>query len=133
MIPKFRAWHKEHKKMYEIKGISYPLKMMNIFRKDLYIEDLKVSFADVVIMQSTGLFDKNGVEIFEGDILEYKYLYDKRMKTFGTVCWREDKACFGLNDIKGLSTEQIELYRVTAEKYLEIIGNIYENPELMRE
>ena len=52
--------------------------------------------------------------------------------TDGIILWREDKASFGLKSLKGLTNEAYELYHVTAEHNLEIIGNIYENPDLLK-
>lgn len=118
---KFRAWDKEQ------------AKMKKDFRFDEF-NDVNDYFADddFVFMQYTGLKDKNGKEIYDGDIVSLKYLYDKRTTDKGQVVWREDKASFGLKSLKGLTNEVYELYQVTAEHNLEIIGNIYENPELLK-
>lgn len=93
----------------------------------------EVSFRKVELLQYTGFKDKNGVEIYDGYIVSVKYLYDKRTTDRAQVVWQEDKASFGLKSLKGLTNEAYELYRVTAEHNLEIIGNIYENPELLKD
>lgn len=93
----------------------------------------EVSFRKVKIMQYTGLKDQNGKEIYGGHIVSVKYLYDKRTTDRAQVSWQEDKASFGLKSLKGLTNEVYELYQVTAEHNLEIIGNIYENKELLDE
>ncbi|KZG48113.1 hypothetical protein A4W94_06455 [Staphylococcus epidermidis] len=86
---------------------------------------------DYVLMQSTGLKDKNDTEIYEGDIVEFKYPYDKRIKTKGIIVWNDNKACFGINMEE--TTEKYELYRITAENYLTVIGNKFKNPELLED
>ena len=92
----------------------------------------EVSFRKVELLQYTGFKDKNGKEIYDRYIVSVKYLYDKRTTDRAQVVWQEDKASFGLKSLKGLTNEVYELYQVTAEHNLEIIGNIYENPELLQ-
>ncbi|MCC2070777.1 YopX family protein [Staphylococcus epidermidis] len=133
MIPKFRAWDKVNKKLKQVYSIN--------FDKNGEIESIKEEYTEpnemyamfdigyFELMQSTGLKDKNGAEIYEGDIVEFKYPYDKRIKTKGVIVRNENKACFGINMKE--TTEQYELYRVTAENYLTVIGNKYQHPRLL--
>lgn len=77
------------------------------------------------LMQFTGLKDKNGKEIYEGDILAWKSKYSEKIDQ-ATVFWDGNVAAFnwkmpGLNFNKG------------GIRHFEIIGNIYENPELLKE
>lgn len=125
MIPKFRAWMKSLKWMYEVTTISFDSKHINICHQDddeKYTE-MSVDFDDVILMQSTGLFDKNGVEIFEGDIvgmrkhiLANQHYYEVFKHRGGTFRLR--------NKFYGC-----ELW--LRHEHCEVLGNIYENPELM--
>lgn len=89
-------------------------------------------FDDVELMQSTGLKDENGREIYEGDIVKYKYddtnafveavAYDEVLGGFGLV---DNDAQGGCIFTFGELSEDIEFTS------LEIVGNIYENHELL--
>lgn len=130
MIPKFRIWDKTNKEMLEWEELD-----LNKERgeDEITIFEPTGQFAHPIFfydaMQSTGLKDINGTEIYEGDIVEFKYPYDKRIKTKGAIIWNNNKACFGINMKE--TTEQYELYRITAENYLTVIGNVHQNPELL--
>ena len=136
MIPKFREWDAEREKLFKGQGMSYGVKrdFDNGFMIEFaHMEDLntinKNSSIDRIVMTSTNLKDMNGTEIYEGDIVELKYPYDKRIKTKGIIVLNDDKACFGISMKE--TTEQYELYRITAENYLTVIGNVHQNPELL--
>jgi len=79
----------------------------------------------VTVMQYTGLKDKNGKEIYEGDI-------DKCSQTQITYLLEEGGFCLVRFDEKGRVSSRTRL-NDSNEKYVEIIGNIYENPELLEE
>lgn len=128
MIPKFRAWLKKEQKMDNyIDHISW-------LEDELYcIGDgitYMVSAEDLVLMQSTGLKDKNGKEIFEGDILACKT--DDEVINLN-IFWDEEHALFMFESKKYNEQEPLAELVENNTYPFEIIGNIYENPELLED
>lgn len=122
MILRFRVWlpDPDVEKMLRVKALIFEndkTRCMCGYAYDFYLED-----EDATIMQSTGLFDKNGKEIFEGDILSSK-IYPVN----GVVEYRT-KSGMLVNCLKEYSYYEY-LGNVASDR--EIIGNIYENPELL--
>lgn len=124
MIPRYRAWDKIRKTMYEVDDImSIDFGKSEISVKTLFFERTNYyKFDDIVLMQSTGLTDKNGKEIFEGDILDSEDGF-----LAGIVELRQDLGMFVSTLIKYNNFER--LCNVTSSR--KIIGNRWENPELL--
>lgn len=125
MIPRYRAWDKNLKTMYEVDDImSIDFGKSEISVKTLFFERTNYyKFDDIVLMQSTGVRDKNGKEIFEGDVVKMaKNVYSE--PTYYEVVRHRGGA-----------------YRLESKQYgcelwlrhtdCEIAGNIWENPELL--
>ena len=129
MIPKFRAWYVLAEEMIdEILMISFVRKeIIGKFRDGstsvpLTFED-KRNGEDVILMQSTGLFDKHNKEIFEGDILKSNKYITSVFYERGAYCV---KFCRTTNTTVTMNVISfIEKYKTR------IVGNIYENPELL--
>lgn len=96
------------------------------------------------IGQYTGLTDKNGVKIFEGDILqgdEYPYCSDGDYNYYAEVVWFDNGCCgFGLcthknpkSSVRGVSDGNCEWFEDFDSDNWLVIGNIYDNPELLQE
>ena len=125
MIPKFRAWDDWRKRMSIVDRIYIDTKGVRLY--DDFGEYWR-DFRDVILMQSTGLFDKNGQEIFEGDVV-------RQVRTQSTT---ENEIIVGIvTMIEGAwlimnDSEQLASYLWSETDTNEIIGNIYENPELMK-
>ena len=91
--------------------------------------------------QYTGLTDKNGTRIFEGDLLngfEYPFLHDNAHNYFAEVVWFDDCPAFGLythknplSAVRGISEGNCELIEDFDSSQWEVIGNIHNNPELL--
>lgn len=132
MIPRYRAWLKYEVCFADsIESIRYDketifLKWGGFGRGDRF------EFYEVELMQSTGLFDKNGKEIFEGDIITNgpDVMCMKRHNTLGFYVEKKGKVEF-IADCAIL--EEFEEDAKEIADSLEIIGNIYENPELLKD
>lgn len=123
MIPRFRAWDKILKTMYEDDDIvSIDIEKSQIHVKTTFFEQVNCySFRDIDLMQSTGFTDKNGKDIFKGDIVTSRNGLFK-----GVVTLRQDLGTYVINLIGYKNFER--LCNVANET--EIVGNIYTNPEL---
>ncbi len=114
---KFRAWDKAGKQMIELKGIL----LLDVLEIDgtVWTKD------KVEIMQFTGLKDKNGKEIYEGDIVT-------RVESKFEIKWNEEYGAFSLYR---LDLEDDGYFRhmqfFESETELEVIGNIYEDCKLI--
>ena len=121
MIPKIRAWSKKFKRMYEVTLIDY--ENGDVGLKDdhggVAIGDIK----QLILMQSTGMFDKNGVEIFKDDIVKLRYTITS------------DFELFKVNQFRGGSWRIDNIRRGTElwlrKEVCEVVGNIYQNSELL--
>lgn len=92
-----------------------------------------VKTADAILMQFTGLHDKNGKDIYEGDIFDCMYLRDGHTNHRYSVIFNEFSAAFDLQR-HGEPCPQVQV-RQTVKDHAgwrgTVIGNIYENPELI--
>lgn len=125
MKPKFRAWSKTEKIMSDVKKLDF----WNGEIDARSFEETEIE--EVVLMQSTGLKDKNGKEIFEGDIVRNgtDVADIKRHPTLGFYTVVNGKEGF-FGD--GMSIDDFEEDAEEFSEIIEIIGNIYENPELLK-
>lgn len=114
---KFRAWDKLNKKMINIESINFQAR--RVYRDDVSYRN----FNDTELMEYTGLKDMKGKEIYEGDIViqnnkKHRVIFDEENARF---CIRDDEFELGITFINHNNER------------MEVIGNIYENPELMED
>lgn len=113
---KFRAWLPEHYDEPQNWSMVYDL----AFEDFEPINDLLASVDH--LMQFTGLTDRDGNEIYEGDIIGWEYYFDsEKIKEFSVVCWDKENTCFDFGD-----------YRRPRFYPRMVVGNVYENPELLK-
>jgi len=119
---KFRAWNKAKKEM------------LVDWQDTIWVEYLGFDGGDQwEIMQYTGLKDKNGKEIYEGDLLQNKY------GRIGKVVWHDYSASFDTVFVRDTSLDMTVDNKSFGFKdsnwhnLIEVIGNIHENPVLLKE
>lgn len=139
MIPKFRAWHKPSKIMLNVIAINFSLMQItaDIENTKIYPEmdywwkETDIPFSEVVLMQYTGLKDKHGKEIFEGDIVHWKDLESVAEVPFDDFV----KVEYSDEFMRWVGVERCgsskDLYDYSDNRELEVIGNIYESKGLL--
>lgn len=138
MTPRYRAWIKTEKRMFlsdDILAIDYENKKIvtqQVYfesglavERDIYFYD----FDEIVLMQSTRLKDKNGKEIFDGDILEIQD--EGEVLGNAKLTWDNEQAVFM---IEAISVDDIAPFHeiLSDESYsYRVVGNVYENKEVL--
>ena len=121
---KFRAWDKKNKQIAEVLAIDY---LANEVMLDHFGEIYFLKFEHVELLQYTGVKDKNGTEIYEGDILKGDCTY---------LAAKNDENDFMINSKivfeKGKYTCQgFDIDTIASD--VDVIGNIYENPKRLED
>ena len=148
MLPRFRAWDKTENKMWNVETIYIEDEWVKVNDGSIYgiTKDL---VRDYVLMQSTGLKDKNGVEIYEGDIIEFEdesfcYPFDDE-----AIVETINRAQVIIDKVKGIFLENFMVkdsmiakeYKYyydlpTSEKTIffkecSVVGNVFEDENLL--
>ncbi|WP_288227490.1 YopX family protein [uncultured Enterococcus sp.] len=166
MVPKFRAWDEKTIKMWNVETWHIEDEYLDMIESNKNVADLTAERiwrkqSDIKLMQSTGLKDKNGVEIYEGDVVRV-FEYGRYGGTYNApVSWisysNEGEqwafhgfTCIGVKEIehhseveslftRGFLTRQfgscVQLSELTKDprNSIKVIGNIYTNPELLED
>lgn len=145
MKPKFRAWDKRFSEFVEDFFVSEDGKIYKKTKDTSYGIAISRETSDkIILMQSTGLFDKNGQEIFEGDVLEIQeirmvvkfgsYEYIESSKSNGhTIGVVYDGLGFYVECINATDPDDISPFEPETLKESAIIGNVFENSEILEE
>ena len=114
-----RAWLKGERKMVEVKTIHFGTRkiMYGYSAGSQNYGNASCGFDDCEIMQFTGLKDKNGAKIYEGDVVEFDE------KEWGCKYYEEVKWDYELLDLRKSDYKQ----------WCVVVGNVYDNPELIKE
>ncbi len=127
---KFRCWDTENKEMLEVQELDYEdsYNGQPMIRTTMYNDYFDTE--DMILMQYTGLKDKNGKEIYEGDIVKFRFKDDREEfpDLIGYIEYQTTFTAFRIMSNQG--SFKID---ITEIKFIEVIGNIYKNLELLEE
>jgi uncharacterized phage protein (TIGR01671 family) len=131
---KFRAWLRKYEKMVDVKRINFDVKNVECYlvsKNECNLSEFV--FNEVELMQYTGIKDKNGKQIYEGDIVSEEHPesnhepFDQIPDSIrGVVKFERGKFIVPAKVNYG-----VEKRNLHAVKGVAVVGNIYENPELL--
>lgn len=130
VVPKFRAWVEAEETMHPVLSLDWSGidDDLTVFVPMGRSSSRAVSIDNAILMQSTGLFDVNGKEIFEGDVIRVNYTDDDSPWTDAIIWSPKDCAWYlkSNKELLGFAMDEPDII-------VEVIDNIYENPELVEE
>lgn len=128
MIPNFKAWDKYHEMIVSIISIDFENKIAYVEQENGDRYD--IHFDNLIFLQSTGLKDKNGVEIYEGDIVSVRNHPFQKTELSGAGIEIDGDYLIGWSD-HNLTWLAGDLLLYQLKPYIEVIGNVFVNPELL--
>ena len=111
-----------------VETINFHEKTVEVFFYD-NLDNVPFNFDEVELIENTGLKDKNGTSIFVGDIVKDESCFDKNIVDLRVV----KKSELFHNAYTLFEEDSKEIFDLGNQKYTEVIGNIYENKELLEE
>ena len=120
---KIKAWLKKEKKMVSIIGIDFNYEYIRYTEDDnLFNENYKTAeFKNIELLQFTGLKDNGGQELYEADVIKFNDGIDD---IYGLISYDDEDGTYRV------SYENITEHLSDLEEDFEIVGNIFENPDL---
>lgn len=131
MTPKFKAFIKDTEQIVDVAMIFFD-GVIKTENNDFYL------FEDIILMQSTGVYDKHGVEIFEGNVIQQVHAYDWDKLEIETDYLEPFEVKKG-NYVQGkwiaeeIDGENYSVVRYVFGKDVKVIGNVHQSPELLGE
>lgn len=125
-----RAWHKAEKRMFDVEGV-FPYQDEHTKGGEVFEKGKDVSYyfpEEVELMQCAGVKDKNGKLIYEGDILKFPF-----GNTFKNGCVSYVSTIWDVSNAQKVQGSWCGSALINCNKKSEIIGNKFENPELLKE
>lgn len=142
---KFKAFLKLTKEIVNVERIDFKNNQISFYKNNddayLYVCDFK----NIELIQFTGLYDKNGKEICENDIVKAKYIekrdfngvkYDNKMEFTELVVWKDQAFQLEIDNCGIKMYRHLNFYEDLNNiklKEIEVIGNIFDNPEPLGE
>ena len=133
MIPKFRAWNTKSGRFAKDGELFLSIDSENYNLYSVDFDNFRLENDNYILMQYTGLKDKNGVEVYEGDLVSFEdsdggYEYQDLVINTGIVEYGD----LGFYFTNRVAVDMDDFYIKDGRcDEVEIIGNIYENPELL--
>ena len=129
MTPKFRVWNEKTESFIDYGDLMLDLKNGKVYSGDVGIPEYTIDVTNqVILMQYTGCRDKNGIEIYEGDVIKDKYDKTWLVQWYVGAFVITNK----IPDSDGQTSTYSHFSNVSNHHfYFEVIGNIWENPELL--
>ncbi|WP_213357330.1 YopX family protein [Enterococcus casseliflavus] len=132
MVPKFRAWDKRENTMRDVAVLHFTKggKVNSIEYWNTPFDLKSYHVRNLVLMQSTGLKDKNGVEIFEGDVVSVRNHPFQKTEKSGAGIEIDGDYAISWNE-SDLTWCAGNLLLARLKPYVTVAGNVWENPELL--
>ena len=129
MTPKFRVWNEKTESFIDYGDLMLDLKNGKVYSGDVGIPEYTIDVTNqVILMQYTGCRDKNGIEIYEGDVIKDKYDKTWLVQWYVGAFVITNK----IPDSDGQTSTYSHFSNVSNHHfYFEVIGNMWENPELL--